>query len=84
MGLSWRRVHASAKDHQRVIRAFQLLGFRLVRQREHISMIRANPDGTNTPLTLPNHPYLKASTLRARCTQAGVSREDFVTAYASA
>ena len=26
----------------RVIRAFELLGFRLVREREHISMVREN------------------------------------------
>ena len=39
----------------RVIRALERLGFRLVREREHIAMIRHNPDGSTTPLTLPNH-----------------------------
>jgi predicted RNA binding protein YcfA (HicA-like mRNA interferase family) len=66
----------------RVIRTLQTLGFRLVREREHISLVRENPDGTRTPLTMPNHPEVKASTLRTICTQAGISRDDFLQAYA--
>ena len=66
---------------RRVIRAFELLGFRMVREKEHISLIRENPDGTKTPLTMPNHPKIKASTLRTICTQAGVTREEFLNAY---
>lgn len=69
---------------QRVIKAFKLLGFRLVREREHISMERINPDGTKTPLTMPNHPKIKASTLRTICTQSGISRDDFLNAYEKA
>jgi predicted RNA binding protein YcfA (HicA-like mRNA interferase family) len=65
----------------RVIRALERLGFRIVREREHIAMIRQNPDGTSTPLTLPNHSTLKASTLRMICTQSGISRNDFLNAY---
>jgi predicted RNA binding protein YcfA (HicA-like mRNA interferase family) len=65
----------------RVIKTFMNLGFRLIRKREHISMLRENPDGTKTPLTMPNHPYIKASTLRTICSQAGISREDFLAAY---
>ena len=42
-----------------VIKTFELLGFRLVREREHIAMLRQNPDGTTTPLTMPNHPKIK-------------------------
>ena len=38
----------------RVIRALQHLGFRVVREREHISMLRTNEDGSETPLTMPN------------------------------
>ncbi|MGH9352628.1 MAG: type II toxin-antitoxin system HicA family toxin [Terriglobia bacterium] len=64
-----------------VIRALEWLGFRVVREKEHISMVRENPDGTKTPLTMPNHPRLKASTLRTICTQAGISRDEFLTAY---
>ena len=46
----------------RVLRALQALGFRVVREREHIAMERRNPDGTTTPLTMPNHPHIKSST----------------------
>jgi predicted RNA binding protein YcfA (HicA-like mRNA interferase family) len=65
----------------RVIKALELLGFKLVREREHMALLRLNPDGSKTPLTMPNHPRLKASTLRTICTQAGISREDFLVAY---
>jgi len=67
-----------------VLKALQQLGFRIVREREHISMIRENADGTATPLTLPNHSTLKASTLRTICAQAGISREEFLKAYEEA
>ena len=66
---------------QKVIRALEALGFRVIREREHISMLKQNPDGSRTPLTLPNHPKLKAATLRTICTQAGISREQFLDAY---
>ena len=66
---------------QRVIKSFELLGFQMIREKEHISMKRANPDGTNTLLTMPNHPKIKASTLRTICTQAGIARDDFLKAY---
>ncbi|HHW39701.1 MAG TPA: type II toxin-antitoxin system HicA family toxin [Syntrophomonadaceae bacterium] len=66
---------------QRVIKALEILGFQLVREREHIAMVRKNSDGTRTPLTMPNHPRIKASTLRTICTQAGISREEFLKAY---
>jgi len=64
-----------------VIKTFEILGFRLVREKEHISMERENPDGSKTPLTMPNHPKIKASTLRTICTQAGIPRDDFIKAY---
>jgi hypothetical protein len=66
---------------RRVLRTFGLLGFRIINQREHIALLRENPDGTNTPLTMPNHPHLKSSTLRTICTQSGISRDDFLRAY---
>lgn len=58
-----------------------ILGFQIVREREHIAMRRTNADGTTTPLTLPNHTTLKGSTLRAICTQAQIQREEFLRAY---
>ncbi|MBI2847508.1 MAG: type II toxin-antitoxin system HicA family toxin [Chloroflexi bacterium] len=64
-----------------VIKALEILGFRLVRKREHVAMIRENPDGSKTPLTMPGHPKIKSSTLRTICTKAGISREDFLRAY---
>ena len=69
---------------QRVIKTFEILGFKMIREREHISMERINLDETKTPLTMPNHPRIKASTLRTICTQAGISRDDFLNAYEKA
>lgn len=66
---------------QKVMRALEALGFQMVREREHISMLRVNPDGSRTPLTMPNHRALKASTLRTICAQAGISRDEFLAAY---
>jgi predicted RNA binding protein YcfA (HicA-like mRNA interferase family) len=65
----------------RVLKALALLGFRVVREREHIALLRDNPDGTRTPLTIPNHPRLKGSTLRTVCARAGIPREDFLKAF---
>ncbi len=65
----------------KVLRAFELLGFSLVREREHIAMIRQEANGTRTQLTLPNHSKIKGSTLRTICTQAGISRDKFLKAY---
>jgi predicted RNA binding protein YcfA (HicA-like mRNA interferase family) len=65
----------------KVVAALEALGFQLVREGNHIAMIRENADGSRTPLTLPNHPRIKGSTLRAICTQAQISREDFLQAY---
>jgi predicted RNA binding protein YcfA (HicA-like mRNA interferase family) len=64
-----------------VVKALEILGFHMVREREHISMERENSDGSKTALTMPNHPKIKASTLRTICTQAGISRDDFLKAY---
>lgn len=65
----------------KVVKALEKFGFVVVREREHIAMARENSDGTRTPLTLPNHSIIKGSTLRTICTQAGISREDFLTAF---
>lgn len=65
----------------RVLRALKSLGFTVVREGDHISMVRENAEGTRTPLTMPNHPRIKGSTLRRICTQATISREAFLEAY---
>jgi predicted RNA binding protein YcfA (HicA-like mRNA interferase family) len=66
---------------ERVIKACERLGFRLVREGNHIAMVRENPDGTRTPLTMPNHRRIKSSTLRTILTQVGIPRDTFVAAY---
>ena len=68
----------------RVIKAFERLGFQVVREGNHIAMVRENPDGTRTLLTMPNHRRLKGSTLRTILTQAGISRKAFTNVYAQA
>jgi len=68
----------------RVVRALETLGFRLIREGSHIALVRQNPDGTRTPLTMPNHRTIKSSTLRTIVTQAGITREDFLKAYEDA
>ena len=65
----------------RVIKALQTLGFDVVREGNHVAMVRENPDGSRTPLTMPNHKKLKSSTLRTMCNQAGIQRDDFLDAY---
>ena len=68
----------------KVIKTLEILGFRIVREAEHISMVRENPDGSNTPLTMPNQPKIKTPTLRTICTQSGIKRDEFLTAYEKA
>ena len=68
----------------KVVKTLESLGFRIVREREHISMVRENADGSRTPLTMPNHPRIKSSTLRTICTQAGIARSDFEKALGDA
>jgi predicted RNA binding protein YcfA (HicA-like mRNA interferase family) len=69
---------------RRVIKALESLGFRLIREHEHISLVRDNADDTQTPLTMPNHRQIKGSTLRTICTQANIPRNDFLRAYRQA
>ena len=66
---------------KKVVAALEKLGFVILREREHIAMVKTKANGTNIPLTMPNHAKIKASTLRSICTQAGISREDFIAAY---
>ena len=65
----------------RVIKTFLSLGFDLVREREHIAMVKHNADGTRTPLTMPNHPKIKSSTLRTVLRQSNISRDEFLSTY---
>jgi hypothetical protein len=60
------------------------LGFGLVREGNHLALERENEDGSKTPMTLPNHRFIKGSTLRTILTQSGISREEFLTAYDAA
>ena len=69
---------------RKVIRTLELLGFRIVRMGNHISMIRENPDGSETPLTIPNHERIKGPTLRTICRQAGIPRDEFLKIYEEA
>ena len=66
---------------RRVIKTLEKLGFEIVREGNHIAMVRENPDGTRTPLTMPNHSRIKGSTLRTILTQAGIPRDQFLDAY---
>ncbi len=54
---------------RKVIKALVTLGFQVVREKEHVSI---------------NHPKIKGSTLRTICTQAGITREEFLEAYSRA
>ena len=65
----------------KVIKALQALGFELVREGNHVALVRENPDGTRTPLTMPNHRRIKGSTLRTILRQSQITREEFLEAY---
>ena len=65
----------------RVICALERLGFVEVRRGNHISLVRHNQDGSQTPVTIPSHRNIKASTLRTTLTLARISRDEFLVAY---
>ena len=66
---------------RKVVKALEMLGFKIIREKEHISMLREESDGRKTLLTMPNHTHIKASTLRIICTQTGISRQEFLEVY---
>ena len=66
---------------KKALKALEKFGFKIVREGNHIAMIRKNRDGSKTPLTLPNHKILKGSTLRHICTQAGIDRKEFLKVF---
>ena len=65
----------------KVIRTLEALGFKTLRVGDHISMVRENPDGNKTPLTMPNHERIKGSTLRSICRQSRIPRDEFLKVY---
>jgi len=65
----------------KIIKIFELLEFNLVREGNHVAMVRENADGTRTTMTMPNHRTIKGSTLRTILTQTGISRADFLEMY---
>lgn len=66
---------------KKVIKTLEKLGFSIARIGTHISMFRENQDGTNTPLTMPNHDKIKGSTLRVICRQSSIKRDKFLEIY---
>ena len=66
---------------EKVLNALKRLSFEIVREGNHIAMLRKNPDGTSTPLTLPSHSKIKASTLRIILNQSKITRQEFLNAY---
>ena len=66
---------------RKVLEAFMKLNFEIVREAEHIALRRQDPDGSATPMTIPNDRTYKSSTLRTILTQAGISRDEFLDAY---
>jgi predicted RNA binding protein YcfA (HicA-like mRNA interferase family) len=66
---------------RKVIGALEVLGSQLLREGNHIAMVRENQDGTETPLTMPNHSTINSSTLRTILTQVGISRQEFLRVY---
>jgi predicted RNA binding protein YcfA (HicA-like mRNA interferase family) len=68
---------------KKVMKALEAFDFKVIREGNHISMLKEDPDGTRTPLTIPNHPTIKKSTLRTILTQARIPRDEFLKAYYS-
>ena len=67
----------SGKD---AIRALEILGFAVVRQRGSHVIMRRGPMGC----VVPNHREIKTGTLHGILKQAGVSRAQFIAALAKA
>jgi predicted RNA binding protein YcfA (HicA-like mRNA interferase family) len=76
--MSWFPVDPPIRD---VIRASEQLGFRLVREGPHISMVRKNKGGTKTPSHHAQLRTLKSSTPGTILSQCEISREEFLKVY---
>ena len=66
---------------ERVIAALGILGFAVVRRGNHVALARQNPDGTRRTMTIPGHRHLEGTTLRAALIQAGIPRDEFLSAF---
>lgn len=73
----------SEAPKRKVIDTLNKLGFNIIREKEHISMVRTELDGKITPLTIPNHKIINGALLRLICSQSGIAREEFLDAYYS-
>ncbi len=62
---------------RRVLPALRELGFVVVREGNHNSLVRENAAGTRTPMTIPNHPFLKASTREQSADRRGSTAKSF-------
>jgi len=67
-----------------VIRAFEQLGYRLVRQGTHIALSYQTSSGVQFPLTMPDRSSYSSNTLRSILSRAGIARKDFVEAFSKA
>lgn len=66
---------------ERVIRTMETLGYHVVRQGAHIAMSYFTNTGVQIPLTIPDQIAYKASTLRTILSRAGITKQDFLSAY---
>lgn len=64
-----------------VIAAFCVLGYRVVREAEHIALRNPHRTGSAAAISLPNHPRIKGSTLRTILAHAGIPRDEFLRAF---
>ena len=65
----------------RVLKALAKLGFEVIREHSHIVLERRNPDGSKTPMTIPNHLNVRSGTLRAALNQSHVDRQSFLDVF---
>lgn len=71
-----RAIANTPKTH--VLYVLEQLGFKTLQEANFVSMVRQGSDGSQTFITLPNHPSLKNSTLRILLNQAGIPWATFL------
>lgn len=62
---------------QEAVRAFERIGYRVVRQKGSHLRLRDDLGPNHLPLTIPNHKTLKSGLLRRLIRDAGLSVEEF-------